>query len=530
MSSASASLWVRIHGAAQAAREISGVGAATRGLGTAARVGATSLGLLGAAAVKMGLQHNASLENAQLRFELFTSSAAQARKVLEGVQAVDLKSGFDLSVLADAAAYLGNAEIAASKVPRYLQGIANAAAAAGGGNDRLERIATAIGQIQSKGKISAEELQQLAEAGVNVRSVLKKELGLSGEQVADIGNQAVDSQAALDAIIRSWTSGKMGKAAEKQTKTLSGQFDMLTGNLQKAAGAATEGLAKALEDDVLPAANSAADQITEIFGREGVPIEVKLKLAKDVLQRELGPIVSELGDQIDQANIPQRLADAIEAAVPTMLRAAGDAAPKVAEAFVNAWLGAPTWAKVLTAGVIAKKLAGSVAGLPGVGGGSGGAFGGLFFNGQSPPKALWVRLAGGAAGVPPAATAGIAGVASTLGAASFAGAAGIAAFLLLRGKASEQQNPGSTTTTGTGPIVAGDPVKQAQANAALSVELLRFLGIDTRPGQPSTSDPFRRPPLLGGLPRFENHITVELDGQVLSKKVDEVIAREKARR
>jgi hypothetical protein len=120
----------------------------------------------------------------------------------------------------------------------------------------------------------------------------------------------------------------MAKAAEAQTKTLGGQWNLLTGNIQKLSGAATESLAAGLREKALPAVNEAVQQITEIFGREGLSNEQKLAEARKVIVRELGPVWHELAQEIDDADIPGKLGDAVAAATPTVLDAMADIAPQ----------------------------------------------------------------------------------------------------------------------------------------------------------------------------------------------------------
>jgi hypothetical protein len=99
----------------------------------------------------------------------------------------------------------------------------------------------------------------------------------------------------------------MAKAAKDQTATLGGQWMLLTGNMQKAAGAATAGLAKDLEKNVLPAANRASQEIGKIFGKEGLSNEEKLRQARAVIRRELGPVADDLKEKLDEADIPEHL-------------------------------------------------------------------------------------------------------------------------------------------------------------------------------------------------------------------------------
>lgn len=54
--------------------------------------------------------------------------------------------------------------------------LGNTVAAVGGNSETLNNIARALGQIQTKGKLSAEEMNQLAENGVGAWDILSKQM------------------------------------------------------------------------------------------------------------------------------------------------------------------------------------------------------------------------------------------------------------------------------------------------------------------------------------------------------------------
>jgi tape measure domain-containing protein len=242
--------------------------------------GAQGLGRLAAAGVKWGLSFNAQVESARLRFGLFTDDVQGLTKA---VQQIDMKSAFNFGDLSDAAALLGNSGV--RDIPGVLQAAANAAAASGRGTQALNSITIALSQIASKGRVSQEEINQLNEAGApGAQRIIAQHFHLTAKELMNLGNQGLDAKEAIKALTAEWTSGKMAKAAEQQTHTLGGQWMLLTGNMQKAAGAATLGLAHGLEKNVLPAANRAAEQITKIFGNEGLSNEEKLRRARAVIK------------------------------------------------------------------------------------------------------------------------------------------------------------------------------------------------------------------------------------------------------
>jgi tape measure domain-containing protein len=106
--------------------------------------------------------------------------------------------------------------------------LVDATSALGGQADTLEGIARALGQIQAKGKGSAEELMQLAERGVPVFEILKEKLGLTGAQIQDIGNQSVSSGAIIKAVMEGLAE-RFGGQSDKIQKKFSGLWEAMEG-------------------------------------------------------------------------------------------------------------------------------------------------------------------------------------------------------------------------------------------------------------------------------------------------------------
>ena len=100
--------------------------------------------------------------------------------------------------------------------------------ALGGQEGDLEGIARALGQIQAKGKGSAEELMQLAERGVPVFEILKEKLRLTGAQIQDIGNQGIGAGAIIKAITEGLAERFGGQSARIQN-TWKGLMESLKG-------------------------------------------------------------------------------------------------------------------------------------------------------------------------------------------------------------------------------------------------------------------------------------------------------------
>lgn len=92
--------------------------------------------------------------------------------------------------------------------------LVDATSALGGGGDKLQSIARALGQIKTKGKVSAEELNQLAESGVNAYDILREKLGLTAKEVANIGTAGVSADKAVKALLEGMEERYGGQAAK----------------------------------------------------------------------------------------------------------------------------------------------------------------------------------------------------------------------------------------------------------------------------------------------------------------------------
>ena len=88
-----------------------------------------------------------------------------------------------------------------------LEVIGNAAAATGKLDQGLESIVRALSQIKTKGKLSTEELNQLAEAGISAKAMLAEGLGYGtgdegiAKMTKDLESGAIQSGKAIEALI-----------------------------------------------------------------------------------------------------------------------------------------------------------------------------------------------------------------------------------------------------------------------------------------------------------------------------------------
>lgn len=120
----------------------------------------------------------------------------------------------------------------AENIIRDMTTIGDAAAATGKGEQGLQQIVTALAQIKSKGKLSTEELNQLAEAGVSAKRYIAEGLGYgSGDtgiakMTKDLEKGAIGSEKALEALL-SGMKEYQGMMETTANETVSGLWSQI---------------------------------------------------------------------------------------------------------------------------------------------------------------------------------------------------------------------------------------------------------------------------------------------------------------
>lgn len=332
-----------------------------RAIGTASRYAAGGLGLLGgaaaAAAVKSGLQFNATMESNELALSRFVGGSKEARKYLDELFQTAKRTPFEFTDLTSAARRLMAFGLEADKTQRLLAATGDAIAAMGGGAENIDKVTLALGQMQAKGKVSAEELLQLSEAGIPAYKILEEQLGLTGEQVANIGNEGISANKAINALVVGMEE-RFGGAARQQAKTFEGMTSTLKDNWAQMTGAMTEGLFHELRDRWLPELNDTAEQITGIWNRKNLTPEEKFEASFDRIERNFGPLIRDLGDRIGDLDLGKRFGDVVSAALPVIAEAGGEAALGFLKGFGSAFAESDFLGKLFLGGMFVRYLGG----------------------------------------------------------------------------------------------------------------------------------------------------------------------------
>ena len=214
-----------------------------------------ALGALGLASVKAAGQ----MEQTRIAFTTLLKDGEKAKSFLSELEKFAASTPFELPGVLDASKRLLAFGFSAEQVIPILTAVGDSAAALGIGEEGIQRLTLAIGQMQAKGKVSAEEMLQLAEAGVPAWEMLANKIGTDIPTAMDKASKGQISAAEGIQAVISGMNSKFGGMMEQQSQTING----IMSNIQ---------------DSVTQSMVVIGDKIIEAFD-----IKPKLKGAQDAL-------------------------------------------------------------------------------------------------------------------------------------------------------------------------------------------------------------------------------------------------------
>lgn len=236
-----------------------------------------SAGILaaGAATIKTGVQMGSFLQQTEIGFTTMLGSASRAKEMMNDLTTFAAKTPFDVQGVMSASKKMLAYGFSAKKIIPMLTAVGDASAGLGLGTEGMDRLTVALGQMNAKGKVSAEEMRQLAEAGVPAWELLAKAIGKSIPEAMKLAEKgAIDSDTGISAIVEGMKK-KFGGLMDKQSKT--------------AAGAASN-LKDAFTTNLGTAFISPLDAIA--------PKIQELAEALDPAMKKVGPVVSQMAQKL----------------------------------------------------------------------------------------------------------------------------------------------------------------------------------------------------------------------------------------
>lgn len=148
-----------------------------------------------------GVAYNSLQQNSRAALSVMLGGAEKASAQMDKLDAFARNSPFSKQVFVSAQQQMIAFGIETQKVIPYLDALQNAVAASGGSNADLEGLVAIMAKIKSSAKITAVDLMQFGNYGVDAASLIGAQMGKTGQQIRDeITEGTLDAQAALDAL------------------------------------------------------------------------------------------------------------------------------------------------------------------------------------------------------------------------------------------------------------------------------------------------------------------------------------------
>ena len=201
-----------------------------------------ALGALGIYAVKAG----GELQNVQVAMTNMLGSAEKATAFVKELQDFAANTPFEFNDVTKASQKFLAFGFTAEQIIPTLTAVGDAAAGVGAGQDGVNRLTIALGQIAAKGKLASQEIMQITELGIPAWQLLADKLGTDVATAQDmVTKRMVDSQMALDALVGGMEN-RYGGMMEQQSGTIIGTWSNLMDGLGQLASQTGLAIAEAL--------------------------------------------------------------------------------------------------------------------------------------------------------------------------------------------------------------------------------------------------------------------------------------------
>jgi tape measure domain-containing protein len=270
---------------------------AARGIGKGALVAGAAVGGLAVAgagfAAKMGLDFFKVREQAEIAFTtMYKGDGKKARKFLDDLAKFAAKTPFEFPDLVRSSQRLMAMGTAGKDVMPIMEAVGDTVAAVGGGAEQIDQVTRAIGQVQAKGRLQAEEMMQLNESGGFSWRDLAREIGTSVPEAMEL---VKDGQVDAGRFVKAFTDNaneRFQGMMEKQSGTLSGMFSTFKDTFAQ------------ISADILTPffeqAGDALDRVNEFLGKiaKAQTTKARIRIVWEGVKGASGDLFDSIRDQL----------------------------------------------------------------------------------------------------------------------------------------------------------------------------------------------------------------------------------------
>lgn len=244
-------------------------------------------------------EYTDALNYAKVTFSNLFRDASLGEEFVAVLQQYAARSPFDFTDIEKGARQLSAYGIQAKNLMYVMEGIGNLAAVTGD-PQTFETVSRAMGQIYSKGKLTAEEMRQLAEAGLNVKEVYAR----LGVEAGNVGKANIDSATALNTIVEVLNDTYAG-AMDAANTTMRGMLANTKDVLLSVSSAVFQPAYEKLQR-VLKWIQIGLDAFQKTFSTDGLTAAIEQAFGAEALNRlqQFIAICQYLGNVIYQLLVP----------------------------------------------------------------------------------------------------------------------------------------------------------------------------------------------------------------------------------
>lgn len=207
----------------------------------AVQLGSVFTGMAGGI-LNMGIasvQAAAQMRQYEIAFQTMLKSAEAGTQMLRDLQQFAAETPFDVPGVVSAGQQLMAFGFKAEEIIPMLTNLGDAASGLGLGTEGVSRLAYALGQMQTSGKLNAQDMMQLTSAGISAWDMLAQAAGKTVAEMKDLCSKgAIDSKAAVQTIVAGMNEqfgGMMGKTSDEVAGLLA-NIEETAGNTSAAVG------------------------------------------------------------------------------------------------------------------------------------------------------------------------------------------------------------------------------------------------------------------------------------------------------
>lgn len=195
-----------------------------------------TIGGIGIAAIKMGVEYNSAIESATTSFTVMLKDGEAAKKMIKEIGKFAADTPLSMAGSVQAGTTLLQFGAAAQSILPTLNQLADVTA---GDEQRFKSMALAFGQMTAAGRLMGQDLLQMINAGFNP---LKEISDRTGESMASLKKRMEAGAISSEEVAHSFKmataeGGQFFNMALEKSKTLGGQWGILKDGLARATGA-----------------------------------------------------------------------------------------------------------------------------------------------------------------------------------------------------------------------------------------------------------------------------------------------------